>query len=178
METIKTKSRPALLALRAVIAFILLGALVAVLYWVGYDAYPDVAEWRELGYRDAVIMDGEIYRLEGRANTNKYPLGDLLGEAKDDGVAEITEAATEAPTEEDLEDVTDAPELDTVPEETETETYEELPEEVVSFVKGDHAYLVYAVDKEEGKILILYPDGKYYLYCLEEETSETDGAVG
>ena len=64
------------------------------------------------------------------------------------------------------------------PEETETETYEELPEEVVSFVKGDHAYLVYAVDKEEGKILILYPDGKYYLYCLEEETSETDGAVG
>ena len=178
METIKTKSRPALLALRAVIAFILLGALVAVLYWVGYDAYPDVAEWREPGYRDAVIMDGQTYRLEGRANTNKYPLGDLLGEVKDDGVAEITEAATEAPTEEDLEDVTDVPELDTVPEETETETYEELPEEVVSFMKGDHAYLVYAVDKEEGKILILYPDGKYYLYCLEEETSETDGAVG
>jgi hypothetical protein len=69
METIKTKSRPALLALRAVIAFILLGALVAVLYWVGYDAYPDVAEWREPGYRDAVIMDGETYY---EANGNPY----------------------------------------------------------------------------------------------------------
>ena len=171
METNKKKSRPALLALRAVIAFLLLGALVAVLYWVGYDSYRDVAEWSEPGYRDAVVMDGQTYRLNGRANTGKYPLGKLLGEVKDDGVDEITEAPTEEPTE-DFEDVTDALESDTVPEETETETetetYKELPSEVVSFMKGDHAYLVYSVEKQEGKILILYPDGKYYLYVLED----------
>ena len=179
MGTEKNKSRPALLALRAVIAFLLLGALIAVLYWVGYDAYPDVAEWSEPGYRDVLIMDGETYRLDGRANTTKYPLGELLGEVKDDGVPEVTETETEAPTEEEPEDVTDDLLMDTVPEvtEEETPTYEELPAEVVSFMKGDHAYLVYSVDKQEDKLLVYYPDGKYYLYVLEpEQTTDTDQA--
>lgn len=175
MKEKEKKSRPALLILRAVAAFVLLGALVALLYWWGYDSYRDVAEWSVPGYRDAVIMDGKTYLQEGRANTNKYPLGDLLGEVKDDGVDVITEVASEAPTEDLVED-TDESLLDTEPEETEseTETYEELPSEVVSFVKGDHAYLVYAVEKKEDMILILFPDGKYYLYVLETPETETE----
>ena len=175
MEEKNKKNKRALLTLRAVIIFAVLAAVIAVIYWAGYDAYPDVARWSEPGYRDALIMDGKTYRLDGVTSTKKYPLKDLLGEVEDDGVDEITEAPTEAPTE-DPADQPDDPIVDTVPEETEpeTETYDTLPDEVVSVWKGDHAYLVYSVEKEEDRILVLFPDGKYYLYILAEEESATE----
>ena len=180
METTSKKNRRALLTLRAVIIFAVLAAVIAVIYWVGYDAYPDVAQWSEPGYRDALVMDGKTYRLDGVTSIKKYPIQDLLGEVEDDGVDEITEASTEAPTDHPT-DKPDDPIVDTVPEETESEseTYDTLPDEVVSFWKGDHAYLVYSVEKEEDRILVLFPDGKYYLYILADEESTTEQeAVG
>ena len=165
-----------LITLRAVAVFLILAGILAVIYWFGYDSYRDVAEWSVPGSRETLIMDGETYTLSGvigkkGLTAKKYPVGDLLGEVKDDGVPEITVPETEAPTEEPEEDITSETVSEEITsEETEepTETYAELPDEIVSFVKGDHAYLVYCVDKMDGFILVLVPDGNYYLYYGED----------
>ena len=164
----ETKQRSALLALRAVIAFLLLGVLLGVLYLWGYRSYPTVAEWAEPGNHDALIYDGETYYRSGvigkkGLTLKKYPIEDILGRVKDDGVP-VTEPET---TEEAM---TVPPPY---PQETETFEEESLPESVATppgaglFTRKDHAYILYSVEEKPEFLLVLEADGEYYLYYRE-----------
>ena len=168
----ETKQKPALFALRAVIAFVLLGLLLAVLYWWGYHSYRDVAEWAEPGNHDAFVYDGETYYRSGvigkRGLTlKKYPIDKIVGEVKDDGIPVTTEAGT-LPETETIED-TDPVDTETV-EETEPVTE---PESVIPppgaelFDEQKHVYILYSVKDNEDFLLLLDTDGEYYLFYRE-----------
>ena len=95
----QNQSKSALFILRAVIAFVLLGALLAVLYWWGYGSYRDVAEWVEPGDHSSFVYQDEIYYLSGvigkRGLTlKKYAIDKIVGQVKDDGTPVMTEPAT------------------------------------------------------------------------------------
>ncbi len=175
----ETKQKSALFALRATVAFILLGVLLGVLYWWGFHSYPSVAEWAKPGDHAAFVYDGETYYRSGvigkRGLTlKKYPIDEILGKVKDDGESLTTIPETTAPpvdTEEpedfeDYEDLEDYEDFDT--EETET-----LPESVVPpvgaglFSDKDHAYILYSVKDMADYLLLLEEDGEYYLYYRE-----------
>lgn len=175
---VKAKQRRALFALRAVIAFVILGILLAVLYWWGFHSYPDVAEWVTPGDHSAFVYQDETYYLSGvigkRGLTlKKYPIDKMVGQIKDDGTPVITEPVTTvAPeTEESLPpDETDEWEdYETEPpEETETAIESvELPFGAGLFAEGDHAYVLYSVEDNENYLLLLCEDGEYYLYYKE-----------
>ena len=165
------KQKPALFALRAVIAFVLLGILLGVLYWWGFHSYPTVAEWAEPGSHEAFVYDGVTYHRSGvigkRGLTlKKYPIDEILGKVKDDGVPLTTAPETTAETAEETEE----------PDPLETETAEEtetLPESVVPpagaglFTDKDHAYILYSVKDKSEYLLVLEADGEYYLYYRE-----------
>lgn len=169
----QSKQKSALFVLRAVIAFVLLGVLLAVLYWWGYGSYRDVAEWVEPGDHSAFVYQGETYYLSGvigkRGLTlKKYAIDQIVGQVRDDGTPVITEPATlpEAETEEEIDP------LDTeFREETET-----LPESVIPpagaelFEDKKHAYILYSVKDMEDFLLLLDADGEYYLYYREGAT--------
>ena len=100
----ETKQKRALFALRAIIAFVLLGVLLAILYWWGFHSYRDVAEWVEPGNHDAFVYEGETYYLSGvigkRGLTlKKYPIDKIVGQIKDDGTPVTTEPVTTETTE-------------------------------------------------------------------------------
>lgn len=175
----ETKQKPALLVLRAVIAFVLLGILLALLYWWGFNSYRDVAEWVEPGHHDAFIYEGETYYRSGvigkRGLTlKKYPIDKILGQVKDDGTPVVTEPET-------------LPETDTA-EETEpadTETWEETepvteletvipPAGAALFEERRHSYILYSVEDQEDYLLLLEADGEYYLYYREGATDPLD----
>lgn len=178
-ETIaRPKQKRALFALRAVIAFVILGILLAVLYWWGFRSYPDVAEWVTPGDHSAFIYDGETYYLSGvigkRGLTlKKYPIDKMIGQVKDDGVPVTTEPVTT------VEPETDAPlppdEIDEW-EDYETEPTEETETAIESvvppfgadlFEDKEHAYVLYSVEDESDFLLLLGEDGEYYLYYRE-----------
>lgn len=178
-ETIvRPKQKRALFALRAVIAFVILGILLAVLYWWGFRSYPDVAEWVTPGDHSAFVYQDETYYLSGvigkRGLTlKKYPIDKMIGQVKDDGVPVSTEPVTT------VEPETDAP---LPPDETdEWEDYEtEPPEETETaiesvvppfgadlFEEKEHAYVLYSVEDQSDFLLLLGEDGEYYLYYRE-----------
>ncbi len=168
--TKETKQKPALFALRAVIAFVLLGGLLAVLYWWGFNSYRDVAEWGEPGNHEAFVYNGETYYRSGvigkRGLTlKKYPIDKILGQVKDDETPVVTEPVTVPETE---------TEEETDPLDTEfLEEIETLPESVIppagaEFFEGKgHAYILYSVKDNEDFLLLLEADGEYYLYYRE-----------
>lgn len=178
-ETIaRPKQKRALFALRAVIAFVILGILLAVLYWWGFRSYPDVAEWVTPGDHSAFIYQDETYYLSGvigkRGLTlKKYPIDKMIGQVKDDGVPVTTEPVTT------VEPETDAP---LPPDETdewadyETEPTEETETAIESvvppfgadlFEDKEHAYVLYSVEDQSDFLLLLGEDGEYYLYYRE-----------
>ena len=178
-ETIvRPKQKRALFALRAVIAFVILGILLTVLYWWGFRSYPDVAEWVTPGDHSAFVYQDETYYLSGvigkRGLTlKKYPIDKMIGQVKDDGVPVTTEPVTT------VEPETDAP---LPPDETdEWEDYEtEPPEETETaiesvvppfgadlFEEKEHAYVLYSVEDQSDFLLLLGEDGEYYLYYRE-----------
>lgn len=174
---VKPKEKRALFALRAVIAFVLLGMLLAVLYWWGFNSYRDVAEWVTPGDHSAFVYDGETYYLSGvigkRGLTlKKYPIDKIVGQVKDDGVPVITEPVTtaEPETEEPL-----SPD-ETYEEDLETEAAVETETAIESvvppfgadlFEEKDHAYVLYSVKDNDDFLLLLGEDGQYYLYYRE-----------
>ena len=152
---------------RAVVAFLLLALLLGLLHWWGYDSYRDVAEWAEPGNHEVLLYNGEAYRRVGRIGKSgltksKYPLDEIIGQVKDDGVPVTTEAATTAEPDEDEYLPIDDPELW---EETET-----LPESVEPpagaslFSDKRHTYVLYSVEKKPDHLLLLLEDGGYDLY--------------
>lgn len=166
----KTKQRRALFALRAVIAFVLLGVLLAMLYWWGYGSYGNVAEWVEPGDHSAFVYQDETYYLSGvigkRGLTlKKYAIDKIVGQVKDDGIPPVTEPATLPETETEEE-----------PDPIDTEFWEEietLPESVIPpagaelFEDKKHAYVLYSVKDYGEFLLLLDADGEYYLYYRE-----------
>ena len=178
-ETIvRPKQKRALFALRAVIAFVILGILLAVLYWWGFRSYPDVAEWVTPGDHSAFIYQDETYYLSGvigkRGLTlKKYPIDKMIGQVKDDGVPVTTEPVTT------VEPETDAPlppvetdeweEYVTEPtEETETAIESVVPPFGADlFEEKEHAYVLYSVEDQSDFLLLLGEDGEYYLYNRE-----------
>ena len=178
-ETIvRPKQKRALFTLRAVIAFVILGILLAVLYWWGFRSYPDVAEWVTPGDHSAFVYQDETYYLSGvigkRGLTlKKYPIDKMIGQVKDDGVPVTTEPVTT------VEPETDAP---LPPDETdEWEDYETEPTEETEtaiesvvppfgadlFEEKEHAYVLYSVEDQSDFLLLLGEDGEYYLYYRE-----------
>lgn len=159
------------LTLRALVAFVLLGGLLAAVYWWGYNSYRDVAEWVEPGHHEAFIYDGETYYLAGQIGKkgltkSKYPMDKIIGQIKDDGTPIVTEPeTTDAPeTEEEF------PEDTETWEETETETTWESvipPAGARLFENNKHGYILYSVEKKEDFLILLEEDGEYYLYYKE-----------
>jgi len=168
-----TKQKPALFALRAAVAFILLGILLGVLYWWAIHSYPSVAQWAEPGDHAAFVYNGETYYRSGvigkRGLTlKKYPIDEIIGKVEDDGeplttVPETTAAPADTEEPEDLEDY----------EDYDTEEIETLPESVVPpvgaglFSDKAHAYILYSVKDMTDYLLLLEEDGEYYLYYRE-----------
>ncbi|MBQ9151834.1 MAG: hypothetical protein IJX72_06255 [Clostridia bacterium] len=168
----ETKQKRALFALRAIIAFVLLGVLLAILYWWGFHSYRDVAEWVEPGNHDAFVYEGETYYLSGvigkRGLTlKKYPIDKIVGQIKDDGTPVTTEPVT-LPETETVEE-TDPIDAETL-EETEPVTELESvipPAGAALFEEDKHAYILYSVEDNEDFLLLLEADGEYYLYYRE-----------
>ena len=160
-----TKQKPAFFLLRAVIAFILLFALIAGLYLVGFRSWRDVAEWGEDSNHTVLIYNGETYTLVGvlgkkGLTAKKYPIDRVLGEVRDDGSAMTTEEVT-------------------FPEETEEgETLKVTPPDGTPTLPHEHTYILYSVEDQEDYLLVLEQDGNYYLYQRTVETeveSENEG---
>ena len=168
-ETASSK-KSLILILRAVCAFVLLGALIALLYWWGYDSYPDVSKWVEPGNHDALIYNGETYYLSGQIGKkgltkSKYPIDQVLGQVKDDGVPVTTEPVTTAEAETEEEPWPEETEFE---EETETELESVVPPAGAGlFSNSKHAYILYSVEKNEQYLILLEADGQYYLYYNE-----------
>ena len=144
----------ALLTLRAVAAFLVLAAVIAVLGWVGYNAYPTVATWAESGNREALVYEDATYYRCGRLGDRKLPekkytIEKLLGKVKDDGVLPVTEPET-LPPEADVEDGVrvDAPKADPT-------------------LATKHTYIVYSLKDKENLLAVLERDGEYYVYYRE-----------
>ncbi len=178
-ETIvKPKQKRALFALRAVIAFLLLGMLLAVLYWWGFNSYRDVAEWVTPGDHSAFVYQDETYYLSGvigkRGLTlKKYPIDKIVGQVKDDGIPVITEPVTtvEPETDEPL-----PPDETYEGEDYETEAVAETETAIESvvppfganlFEEKEYAYVLYSVEDQPDFLLLLGEDGEYYLYYRE-----------
>lgn len=146
------KQKPARFALRAVGAFLLLAALLGVLFWMGYHLYPDVAAWADPGSRDSFVYDGDTYYLSGAIgkkglSAKKYAPDKMIGELTDDGVPVITEAP-ETETDEDGAVVTEPPVYDPT-------------------LKGDRAFILYSVKDMEGFLILYVNDEESYLYYRE-----------
>jgi hypothetical protein len=163
-NTKQPKQKPAFFILRAVIAFVLLFALIAGLYLVGFRSYRKVAEWGENSDHTVLIYEDETYVLEGQIGKKgltlkKYPIDKVLGQVRDDGSVMTTEEIT-------------------FPEETEEgETLKVTPPDGTPTLPHEHTYILYSVKDMEDYLLVLEKDGEYYLYQKAVETeaeSETE----
>lgn len=156
-NTKQPKQKPAFFVLRAVIAFVLLFALIAGLYLVGFRSWQDVAEWGEDSNHTVLIYEDEVYTLVGvlgkkGLTEKKYPIDRVLGEVRDDGSVMTTEEVT-------------------LPAETEEgETLKVTPPDGTPTLPHEHTYILYSVEDQEDYLLVLEKDGKYYLYQRTEET--------
>jgi hypothetical protein len=163
-NTKQPKQKPAFFILRAVIAFVLLFALIAGLYLVGFRSYRKVAEWGENSDHTILTYKEETYVLEGQIGKKgltlkKYPIDKVLGQVRDDGSVMTTEEIT-------------------FPEETEEgETLKVIPPDGTPTLPHEHTYILYSVKDMEDYLLVLEKDGEYYLYQKTVETeaeSETE----
>ena len=163
-NTKQPKQKPAFFILRAVIAFVLLFALIAGLYLVGFRSYREVAEWGENSDHTILTYKEETYILEGQIGKKgltlkKYPIDKVLGQVRDDGSVMTTEEIT-------------------FPEETEEgETLKVTPPDGTPTLPHEHTYILYSVKDMEDYLLVLEKDGEYYLYQKAVETeaeSETE----
>ena len=170
----------AVLTVRVIVAFVLLGLLLALLYWCGFHSYRNVAEWLTPGDHEAFVYGGDTYYLSGEIGQKgltlkKYPLDQIIGEIRDDGVPAVTESITQ-PTP----DVNQEPDMDMMETEltTEAETVS-LPIGANLFLDRGHSYVLYSVKDQEDLLLLLAADGEYHLYYREGTSdplaSDADG---
>ena len=163
-QNTQPKPKRAFFTLRAIIAFVLLMALIAGLYLIGFRSWRNVAEWGENSNHEILIYEEETYVLVGEAgkkgvNLKKYPIDKVLGQVAKDGTLMTTAEETLPPDAEEGETVKPAR-----PDGTPT-------------VPHEHTYIVYSVKDQEGYLLVLEDNGMYYLYqkASETETVETEG---
>lgn len=76
-----------LIILRALCIFLILGVIIAVIYYLSYHHYSDVAEWKSEDLRDVLIYKDEEYILSDKygtngLNTTKYKMQRTEGEVK------------------------------------------------------------------------------------------------
>ena len=163
-KTKQPRQKRAFFLPRAVVAFILLFALIAGLYLVGFRSWREVAEWGENSDHTALIYKEETYLLTGQIGKKgltlkKYPIDKVLGQVRDDGSVMTTEEIT-------------------FPEETEEgETLKVTPPDGTPTLPHEHTYILYSVKDMEDYLLVLEKDGEYYLYQKTVETeaeSETE----
>ena len=132
-NTNQPKQKPAFFILRAVVAFVLLFALIAGLYLVGFRSWREVAEWGENSDHTALIYKEETYLLTGQIGKKgltlkKYPIDKVLGQVRDDGSVMTTEEIT-------------------FPEETEEgETLKVTPPDGTPTLPHEHTYILYSVN--------------------------------
>ena len=161
-NTNQPKQKPAFFILRAVVAFVLLFALIAGLYLVGFRSYRKVAEWGENSDHTVLIYKEETYLLTGQIGKKgltlkKYPIDKVLGQVRDDGSVMTTEEIT-------------------FPEETEEgETLKVTPPDGTPTLPHEHTYILYSVKDQEDYLLVLEKDGEYYLYQKTVETESESG---
>ena len=161
-NTNQPKQKPAFFILRAVVAFVLLFALIAGLYLVGFRSWREVAEWGENSDHTALIYKEETYLLTGQIGKKgltlkKYPIDKVLGQVRDDGSVMTTEEIT-------------------FPEETEEgETLKVTPPDGTPTLPHEHTYILYSVKDQEEYLLVLEKDGEYYLYQKTVETESESG---
>ena len=161
-NTNQPKQKPAFFILRAVVAFVLLFALIAGLYLVGFRSWREVAEWGENSDHTALIYKEETYLLTGQIGKKgltlkKYPIDKVLGQVRDDGAVMTTEEIT-------------------FPEETEEgETLKVTPPDGTPTLPHEHTYILYSVKDQEDYLLVLEKDGEYYLYQKTVETESESG---
>ena len=160
-NTNQPKQKPAFFILRAVVAFVLLFALIAGLYLVGFRSWREVAEWGENSDHTALIYKEETYLLTGQIGKKgltlkKYPIDKVLGQVRDDGSVMTTEEIT-------------------FPEETEEgETLKVTPPDGTPTLPHEHTYILYSVKDQEDYLLVLELDGEYYLYQKASETETVE----
>ena len=160
-NTNQPKQKPAFFILRAVVAFVLLFALIAGLYLVGFRSWREVAEWGENSDHTALIYKEETYLLTGQIGKKgltlkKYPIDKVLGQVRDDGSVMTTEEIT-------------------FPEETEEgETLKVTPPDCTPTLPHEHTYILYSVKDQEDYLLVLELDGEYYLYQKASETETVE----
>ena len=65
-QNTQPKQKRAFFALRAVIAFVLLMALIVGLYLVGFRSWREVAKWGENSNHEVLIYEEETYVLVGQ----------------------------------------------------------------------------------------------------------------
>ena len=161
-NTNQPKQKPAFFILRAVVAFVLLFALIAGLYLVGFRSWREVAEWGENSDHTALIYKEETYLLTGQIGKKgltlkEYPIDKVLGQVRDDGSVMTTEEIT-------------------FPEETEEgETLKVTPPDGTPTLPHEHTYILYSVKDQEDYLLVLEKDGEYYLYQKTVETESESG---
>ena len=156
----QTQQKPAFFTLRAILAFLILGALIVGIYFVGFHSWRKVAERGENRNHEVLIYDGETYVLVGMLVDNEkkelslknYPIHKVLGQIKQDGTLMTTAEETLPP---------DAPE---------GETLETTPPDGTPTLPREHTYIVYAVKNKEDYLLVLEKNGEYYLYQKAVET--------
>ena len=154
------KQKPAYFTLRAILAFVILGALMVGIYFVGFHSWREVAEWGENSNHELLIYDDETYALVGVIVDNEkealslknYPIHKVLGQVKQDGTLMTTAEETLPP---------DAPE---------GETLETTPPDGTPTLPREHTYLVYAVKYKKDHLMVLEKNGEYYLYRKTVET--------
>ncbi len=155
----ETKQKRSFFLLRAVLAFVLMAALIAGVYFVAYRGHPARAEWVQKGSHDAFVYEGDTYRRIGilgknGLNSKKYPIGEAVGRVNDDGTPIETEALTLPPDAESGETVK-RPRPDGDPT-----------------LARDHSYILYTVEKIDNMLLLFESDGTYALYYREVATWE------
>jgi len=155
------KQKRALFTLRAIIAFVLLMALIAGLYLVGFRSWRKVAQWGENSNHEVLIYEEETYVLVGQLgkkglNLKKYPIDKVLGQVEQDGTLMTTAE-------------------ETLPTDTEEgETVKVTPPDGTPTVPHEHTYIVYSVKDQEDYLLVLELDGEYYLYQKASETETVE----
>lgn len=178
-ETAAPRGKRAFFALRAVLAFVLLAALCAGIYWAGYHAYPDVAEWIAPGDHSAIVYKGETYLLAGTIGkrgltAKKYPADELLGELAHDDLPALTTAPPETDPPSTGYWETADPALTEDPADTEAPETLPPPEYDPTLPGGDSAFILYSVKDEEHLLLLRADDGTTYLYYREGTDNPAD----
>lgn len=159
--------------LRAMVAFLLLGILLALLYWWGYESYPDTAEWVNPGDHTSFVYKGDTYVYvgeigKGGLTKSKYPIDEIVGQIKGTDEPETTESiTTELVTTQETEIEWYDPEGTVGETETQPETVIP-PKGSHLFSDKKHSYVLYSVKKQEGYLILLEEDGKHYLYELAD----------